>query len=58
MASVEAQARLARQEDDVDLREAALDDRDRRLTEAEDALAERRRRIRDEELRLQAHEPA
>jgi hypothetical protein len=50
---VAAQARLARQEDELDLRVAALDDRDRRLGEAEEALNERRRRLRDEELKLQ-----
>ena len=45
---------LGRQDDELELRVAALDDRDRRLGEAEEALAERRRRLRDEELRLQA----
>jgi hypothetical protein len=52
---VAAQSRLARVEDELDLRVAALDDRDRRLQEAEEALAERRRRLRDEELRIQTN---
>jgi hypothetical protein len=45
-----AEARRERQESDLDLRLAALDDRDKRLGEQERMLAERRQRLREDEL--------
>jgi hypothetical protein len=44
--------RVERREQEFDDWSARLDDRDRRLTEAYEALTERRRRVREDEIGL------
>ena len=49
---------MQKREGEFEEQSARLDDRDRRLSEAYEALTERRRRIREDELGLQPREPA
>ena len=48
---------MERREQEFEDWSARLDDRDRRLTEAYEALTERRRRVREDEIGLQPSEP-
>ena len=50
--------RVERREKELEEWSARLDDRDRRLTEAYEALTERRRRVREDELGLLPEETA
>jgi hypothetical protein len=50
--------RVERREQELEEQSAGLDDRDRRLTEAYEALTERRKRVREEEIGLQPSEPS